>query len=117
MVTCWSNLRGSGGEPLDQRPLVGAEPRRLSGSRILPHTLGLRGCGNRDGAARVAEHPLQQRLPPRLDAELAQRLELASRRHAAHQGPLAERAHDEHAEAELLREREDRPLHVTLAWV
>ena len=69
--------RASRRELRDEGALVGAEPRRLAGARILGRPLGSRGRRNRDVDALVGEHPLEERLRPRLDAERAQRLELA----------------------------------------
>src|SRR3954451_13943413 len=105
------------GEALDDRPLVRPEPRRLTGSGILRDPLGARRRGDRDGAARVAPRPLEESLAPRLDAVLAQRLELGGLRCPSDQGPAAERSHHEHADTELLGERQDLALDLALLRV
>src|SRR5204863_5633593 len=110
-------MESASGEPLDERPLVRAEPRRLPGGGILRHPLGTRRRGYRDRAALIAQDPLEERLAPGLDAVLAERLELAGRWRTAYERAAAERSHDEDADAELLGEREDLALDLSLVRV
>ena len=66
---------------------------------------------------RVREAPLQDRLRPGADAEPMQRLERLRRRRAREQRSLAERLHDDHAEAQLRCERQDLALRLAVARV
>ncbi len=59
--------------------------------------------------AQVAQAPLDQGLRSGGDPERAQRLQLGRARRPAHQPPLAERAHQQDAQAELAGQRQDRP--------
>ena len=68
----------------------------------------------RDVHARVAQAPLDQGLPPGSDTERTQRLQLGQAGRPAHQLPLAQRAHEQDAEAELVGQRQDRALHLAL---
>ena len=75
---------------------------------------GLRGRGDRDRDPRVREDVLQERLRPGLDPE---RCEVLGARRASDERAVAERAHHDDAEAELLGERQDRALDLALARV
>ena len=81
MLTCWSmvSARRAARRARARRDRTRAArpPRAFSAIRS-----GLRRRGDGDGHARVAQDPLEQRLRPRLDAELAQRRELVERRAA-----------------------------------
>jgi hypothetical protein len=74
------------------------------------------GGGQADVHARVAQAPLDQGLAPGGDAEGTQRRELVRAGRPTHQLPLAERAHEQHAETELAGERQDRALDSTSRW-
>src|SRR5205814_2806653 len=65
----------------------------------------------------VGERPLQQRLLPGLDSELAQRSELLLRRWRDQRARAAERPHHDHRDAELSRARQQPPLRLALARV
>src|SRR4051812_31868275 len=112
--------RGSAGarQTRDVRAGLVVEPRRRAGGRVLVHAPGSCGRRDRDVAAGVAQHPLEQRLRPGLDAERAQRLEVAVARRARDEAaPAAERAHDDDAEPELVGERQDLALDLALVRV
>ena len=62
-----------------KRALLGPEPRRLSRGGVLARVLGSRVAGMTSVDALVGERPLEQRLRPGRDPELAQRCELLGR--------------------------------------
>ena len=67
--------------------------------------------------ARVAQAPLDQGLSPGGDAEGTQRRELGPAGLPSHELSLAERAHEQDAEAEFGGERQDRALDLALGRV
>ena len=73
----------------DVLALASAEPGWPSGRRVFERPLGPRGRRDRDVAARVAQHPLQQGLRPRGDAELPERFESLMRRRRRSSAPSA----------------------------
>jgi hypothetical protein len=75
------------------------------------------GGGQADVYARVAQAPLDEGLPPGGDPEGTQRPQLGRAGRPAHQLPVAERAHEQDAEAELAGQRQDRPLGLALGRV
>jgi hypothetical protein len=75
---------------------------------------GLGGGGQADVYARVAQAPLDQGLCLGGDAEGTQRRELVRAGRAAHELPLAERAHQQHSQAEFVSKRQDGALDLAL---
>ena len=71
--------RASSREPLHERALLRPEPRRRAGGRVRARMRRIARRRDRDVHPFVRQHPLQQRLRPRLDAELAQRLRARAR--------------------------------------
>src|SRR5215212_6853942 len=86
-------MLGSASEPRHVLPLLVAEPGRLAGPGVLAHPLWAAGRGDRTAHPPVGEDELEERLRPGLDAELAQRFELAPRRNIPHEAAAAEGDH------------------------
>ena len=104
-------------QPFDECLLIGTEPRAVPGGGVLDHPLGLRRGRDRHRRRWVAEPVLEQRLRPRRDAELGQRRQIGGARRPTDQPAGGERSHQDHAEPELLGEREDAPLDLALVRV
>ena len=68
------------GQTRDVGALVVVEPRGRAGLRVLLRAFGTGGRRDDDVDARVRQHPLQERLRPRVDAPIAKRGELLLRR-------------------------------------
>ena len=73
------------------------------------------GGGQADVHAGVAQAPLDQGLRPGGDTEGTQRRELGRAGLSAHELPLAERAHEQDAQAKVGGQRQDRALGLALA--
>src|SRR5215212_7438265 len=93
-------------EPRHVLPLPVAEERRLAGPRVLSHPIGAAGSRYRAAHPAVGEDELEERLRPGLDAEFLQGFELASGGRVADETPAAQRDHHDHAEPQLLSERQ-----------
>src|SRR6185312_8926570 len=83
-------------------PLLCSEPRRRSPGGVLREPAGLSGGGQGDVDSRVAQATLEQGLGPGGDAKGTQRCELGRAGRPARELPLAERAHQQDAEAEVV---------------
>src|SRR5829696_9859093 len=94
-------------------PLFVVQPGWLSRGRVLGGVSGMCRRGDHAGHPQVGEDPLQERGGPGGDADALEAL----RARAGEKAALRERPHDDHAQAELLSERKDRPLDVALQGV